>query len=132
MVDTDVQHILVIDDEPRIASLLQRQLGAAGFAVQTVDRGTTALTQIQLQLPDLVIVDLRLPDLSGYELCWILRRLYDRPRLPILVLTGVEQSTEQLHREAAEADAYLHKPYDAVELLRTVRGLLHCEGEESS
>ena len=127
MVNTDAQHILVIDDEPRIASLLQRQLGAAGFEVQTVDRGTTALTQIQAQPPDLVVVDLRLPDISGYELCWILRRLYDRTRLRILVLTGVEQSTQQLRREAAEADAYLHKPYDVDELLRTIRGLLHCD-----
>ena len=124
VVELEQQRILVIEDEERIANLLQRQLELAGFEVRTADRGSTALNAVEAQRPDLIILDLRLPDMSGYELCWTLRRLYDHAQLPIVILTGVEQCMADLRREALGADAYLRKPYDVGELLQTIRHLL--------
>lgn len=124
MVTTKQLCILVVEDEDRIASLLQRQFETAGFEVLTASNGSAALNYIETRVPDLVVLDLRLPDISGYELCWKLRRLYDRARLPIVIVTGVEQCMEDLRREAAGANAYLRKPYDPEELLRLVRFLV--------
>ena len=124
LVEVESQRILVVEDEERIASLLQRQLGAAGFEVQTTGRGSEALTAVETRRPDLIILDLGLPDISGYELCWILRRLYDHATLPIVILTGLEQCTDDLQREAVGADAYLRKPYDVAGLVQTLRRLL--------
>ncbi len=124
MVEVEPQRILVVEDDNRIASLLQRQLKAAGFEVQTTGRGSEALTTVETRRPDLIILDLRLPDISGYELCWTLRRLYDYATLPIVILTGVEQCTDDLRREAVGANAYLRKPYDPAGLVQTLRRLL--------
>lgn len=123
--ETEPRYILVIEDEDGIARLVQRQLEAIGFEVQTAGRGATALVYAESHQPDLVILDLRLPDISGYELCWTLRRLFDRAQLPIVILTGVEQCLEDLEREAAGADAYLRKPCHPDDLIRTVNRLLH-------
>lgn len=123
--DTIIARVLVVEDDTRLATLLQRQLEAAGFEVQTAERGATALAVVESHLPDLVVLDLRLPDMSGYELCWTLRQMYDRARLPIVIVTGVEQDTEALRHEAEGADAYLRKPYYTEDLIQTIRSLLH-------
>ena len=124
-VDTEPRRILVIDDEYGIAQLLQRQLEAVGFEVQTAGCASTALVYLETHQPDLVILDLRLPDISGYELCGTLRRIFDHAQLPIVILTGVEQCLEDLEREAAGADAYLRKPCHPDDLAHTVNQLLH-------
>ncbi len=124
VVYTEQQRILVVDDEERLTNLLQRQLATAGFEVQVANCGAAALNVVEGQPPDLVILDLRLPDISGYELCWTLRQVCEHPHMPIVILTGVEQCTEELHRQAYGADAYLRKPYDAAELVGVVRSLL--------
>ena len=116
--------VLVVDDDERLADLLRRQLEASGFEVTVATRAAVALYSIEQSLPDLILLDLVLPDMSGYQLCWTLRQLYPRPMLPIVILTGVEQSTEDLEREAAGADGYLRKPYDAAELIHMLHEVL--------
>ena len=123
--ETEPRHLLVIDDEFGIAQLLRRQLEARGFGVDTADCASTALTYLETHQPDLVILDLRLPDISGYELCWTLRRIFNHAQLPIVILTGVEQCLEDLEREAAGADAFLRKPCHPDDLAHTVNQLLH-------
>ena len=118
------QQILVVDDEERIADLLSRQLTVAGFEVATVNSAPEALLRIEEAVPDLIILDLRMPGMTGYELCVQLRSLYDRTQLPIIILTALERSIEELRCLAVGANVYLQKPYDAQELLETVRRLL--------
>jgi two-component system phosphate regulon response regulator PhoB len=124
MGETEPQRILVVEDDARLADLLKRQLEAGGFEVQTASRGSTALESMDTQQPALVVLDLRLPDISGYELCVMLRQHYSHVELPIIVLTGVQRGLEELQREAAGADAYLYKPCDALEFIETVHRLL--------
>ena len=124
LLDIDRPRVLVVEDDEPIADLLKRQLEADGFKVTVAFCAATALSAVGRELPDLVLLDLILPDVNGYKLCWTLRHLYPLTPLPIVILTGVEQSTEDLQREAAGADAYLRKPYDAAELIRILRALM--------
>ncbi len=131
MIETEPQRILVIEDEPQTASFLQRQFEEIGFEVQMASNGAAALNMVEAQAPNLVILDLLLPDISGYRLCEILRRLYDHLRLPIVILTGVEQCTEELRHQVSGADAYFRKPCDPETLLRVVCAFLNVSPETS-
>lgn len=116
--------ILVVEDDQDVAMLLRMRLEAAGFDVQTVASGAAALTDAAEHPPRLVILDLRLPDISGYDVCRNLRRLCGPWAVPVLMLTGMDQPVDQLRGFAYGADAYLTKPYDAHELLQTIALLL--------
>lgn len=116
--------ILVVEDDPASAMALCIRLEAAGFDVQTVASGAAALTYAAEHRPNLVILDLRLPDIGGYEVCRNLRRLFGPWSVPVLMLTGMDEPIDQLRGFAFGADAYLTKPYDSHELLRTVHLLL--------
>lgn len=124
MTEGTSQRILVIEDDQGMAELLKSRLESAGFQVQTEGRGGAGLSQAQEHRPDLVILDLRLPDMGGYEVCTKLRKLYDRWDVPILMLTGMDKPIDELRGFAHGADAYLTKPYEPTELLKTVAVLL--------
>lgn len=117
-------HILVIEDDATTAETLKKRLETAGFQVSAVESGKAAMNWAFRQIPDLVILDLRLPDMSGYEVCRHLRKLYNSWTLPILMLTGMNEPVDQLRGFAHGADAYLTKPYDPAELIKTVSVLL--------
>ena len=119
-----LRRILIVEDDERLAELLGRHLKAVGFEVTTTGRGTTAMTEVQAQAPALVLLDLRLPDISGYEVCAMLREHYDRKRLPIIILTGVEIAEKDLKAQVVDANAYLYKPFDAEELVNTIWRIL--------
>lgn len=121
---TSQTNILVIEDDEKIVDLLKRQLEAHQFQVHAETRGKSALRYAATHRPHLVILDLRLPDLNGYEVCRGLRQLYDRSLVPILMLTAMDRPVDQLRGYAYGADAYLLKPYDAADLIQTVSRLL--------
>ena len=115
--------ILVVDDEPELLKALCVRLTAEGFTCETASNGREALERIEAQLPDLMILDLIMPEVTGYEVC---RQLQDDPRtaaLPILVLTAVPQRAILQTAELGAA-TILHKPFDTAILLATVRHLL--------
>src|SRR3989338_1324785 len=115
--------ILVVDDEPELLKALCVRLTAEGFTCETASNGREALERIEAQLPDLMILDLIMPEVTGYEVC---RQLLDDPRtagLPILVLTAVPQRAILQTAELGAA-TILHKPFDTAILLATVRHLL--------
>ena len=116
--------ILVVEDDQDVAMLVRMRLEAAGFDVQAVASGAAALISAAEHQPDLVILDLRLPDMHGYDVCKALRKICGPWELSILMLTGMDQPVDQLRGFAFGADACLTKPYDAHELLRTVCLLL--------
>ena len=118
------RELLVVEDDPAMARVLQRYFESAGFHVHAEQTGTGGLLHAAEHPPELVVLDLRLPDMSGYEVCRTLRRLFGPWSLPIVMLTGLDQPVDQLRGVAHGADAYLTKPCELTELLKTVSFLL--------
>ena len=124
------QRILLIEDDEAIARLLHVYLDSAGYDVHVEHDGHHAITYATLHQPDLVILDLRLPDMHGYDVCRELRKTYHSWVLPIMMLTGMDTPIDQLRGYAFGADAYLTKPFEPPELLPTVELLLGRTGPE--
>ena len=124
MVEVERKQILVVEDESKISGLMKLSLEAAGYEVRTEALGTEALDYAATKRPDLVILDIRLPDLLGYEVSERLRKLYDRTVVPILMVTAMDRPIDRLRGFAHGADAYMCKPFQLDELTETVATLL--------
>ena len=123
--DSTVAHrVLVIDDEPGMRSLMRRGLGMAGYKVETVENGEAGLEAAKRQAPDLVLLDLMMPGLSGFETLARLCMLSPRPR--VIVLSGRDESEDR--GQAANADLFLVKPVAFDTLLEAIQAVL--EGPE--
>lgn len=116
--------VLVVDDEPNNLELLQGFLEVEGFQVVTAEDGEAALLALPGCRPDLVLLDVRMPGLDGFEVC---RRIKDDPAtafVPVVIVTALQGSQERVRGAAAGADEFLSKPYDPVELITRVKALL--------
>jgi phosphate regulon transcriptional regulator PhoB len=118
------QKILVVEDEPDIRKLVQYNLVQERFKVLEAEDGEQALKILQRDRPNLLILDLMLPGLSGIELCRILRDRTDTARLPILMLTAKAGETDRVLGLEMGADDYLTKPFSPRELVARVRAIL--------
>ena len=116
--------ILIVEDDADMAEVLKTRLRSVGFEVHTEGQGKEALSYASEHQPDLVILDLKLPDMSGYEVCKGLRKLYDAWTPPVLMLTGMSEPVDKLRGFAYGADAYLTKPFEAAELIKAIALLL--------
>jgi two-component system, OmpR family, response regulator MprA len=114
--------VLVVDDDPKILSLLRRGLSFEGYAVTTAEDGPGALTAARDQPPDLVVLDVMMPGLDGLEVCRRLRA--GAEDVPILMLTARDTVPDRVAGLDAGADDYLVKPFAFDELLARVRALL--------
>lgn len=112
--------ILIVEDDVDILRLLSRELEDAGFEVAAYDSGMRGLSAVRESSPDLVILDLGLPDLSGQE---IARRLRHTGNIPIIILTAADEVGTKVEMLNAGADDYLAKPFDLDELEARVRAL---------
>ena len=118
------ESLLVVDDDPFIARLLEIELRAAGYDVRVASDGAQALTTAQERVPDLVLADVMMPNMDGFELT---RRLRQDPRtaaVSIIMLTARGLSADKLEGFAIGADDYIVKPFDTPELLARIRGVL--------
>ena len=113
--------ILVIDDEVQIRRLLRLTLESTGYTVREAENGSLGLNEAAVRRPDVVILDLSLPDLSGLE---VLRRLREWSRLPVLILSVRGSESDKIAALDAGADDYLTKPFGGGELLARIRVLL--------
>ncbi len=113
--------ILVIEDDPTLRLVLQDNLQSEGYQVDVADDGVSAVRHTHGTIPDLVVLDLTLPDCDGFELLPVLRQ---RGQVPIIVLTARTQQAEKLKGLALGADDYITKPFDPEELLARVRAVL--------
>ncbi|MGD9695904.1 MAG: response regulator [Thermoleophilia bacterium] len=113
--------ILVVDDEPLILRGLGARLRAAGFEVRTAVSAAAAFDAIALDAPDAIVLDLRLPDLDGVEVC---RRLREWSRVPVIVVSAMHEEAQKIAALDAGADDYVTKPYAAGELLARIRAAL--------
>ena len=126
------QQILVVEDDEKLAELVKRVLESVGHQVKTVGSGAQAIREATASRPDLVILDLNLPDTNGYQVCHLLRTLYHPSVVPVLMFTGLTQPIDQLRGFAHGADAYLTKPCELHELVGTVGALLERAGQNAS
>jgi diguanylate cyclase (GGDEF)-like protein len=118
------EHILVVDDDPFIARLLEIELRATGFQVSTAGDGKQALDQIRERVPDLVLSDVMMPDMDGFELTRRLRQDPSTCSLSVILLTARGLSTDKLEGFSVGADDYIVKPFDTPELLARIHGVL--------
>ena len=116
-----MSRILVVDDEPQIVRALDIHLRARGYEVATASDGTEALQAAASRVPDLVILDLGLPDLDGVE---VITGLRGWSSVPILVLSGRADSVDKVDAFDAGADDYVTKPFGMDELLARLRAML--------
>lgn len=117
--------VLVVDDEPGIIEIASAYLRKDGFTVRTAATGRRAMDAVATQMPDLVVLDLMLPDISGEEVCTALRRY---STVPILMLTAKSAEVDRLRGLAIGADDYLVKPFSPRELVARVRAILRRAG----
>ena len=118
------QKILIVEDEPDIRKLVNYNLAQERFKVLEAEDGEQGLQIVQRDKPDLVILDLMLPGLSGMELCKILRERSETERLPVLMLTAKAGEADRVVGLEMGADDYLTKPFSPRELLARVRAIL--------
>ncbi len=115
------QLILVVDDEPGILRLINLVLSNDGFRVVAAGNGMEALHLAEARRPDLVILDIKMPEMSGLE---VMRRMRDRSSTPVILLTGQTQDEKKVLGLDAGADDYISKPFNPGELSARVRAVL--------
>jgi two-component system, OmpR family, KDP operon response regulator KdpE len=113
--------ILAVDDEPRVLKLLKINLEPLGYRVLTAADGEEALRRVESDLPDLVILDLMLPQIDGYTVCRLIREF---SAVPIIILTARSAQVDLIHGFEVGADDYLTKPFSVAELVMRVQAVL--------
>lgn len=113
--------ILVVDDEPNIIELAKLYLEREGYQVEGVSRGQEALTRHSAGKPDLIILDLMLPDIDGFEVC---RQIRAKSDVPILMLTARKEDVDKIVGLELGADDYFTKPFNPRELVARVKAIL--------
>ena len=114
-------NILVVDDEPQITRVLKTSLSSQGYGIRTAADGEEALQTLKEWAPDLIVTDLRMPNMDGLELC---RRVRTESRIPIIVLSVKGEETIKVEALDAGADDYVTKPFSINELVARIRAAL--------
>jgi two-component system, OmpR family, alkaline phosphatase synthesis response regulator PhoP len=115
-----MKHILVVDDEPRIAQIARDYLERAGYGVTTADNGADALAAARTRHPDLIVLDLGLPHVDGLD---VTRALRKQSNVPIIMLTARVEESDKLVGLELGADDYMTKPFSPRELVARVRAV---------
>lgn len=126
------QLVLVVDDEAPIMRLLRATLEADGYAVVTADRGTTALAVLNVERPDLVVLDVMMPDMDGFETLRRIRGESQAPQVPVIMLTARTGDIDKLQGFQSGADDYVTKPFNPNELLARISAVLRRSSGTSS
>jgi two-component system phosphate regulon response regulator PhoB len=122
--DANVTRILIVDDEPDLVRLLDYNLKQAGFETETTATGESALSAARARRPDLIVLDLMLPDLSGTEVCRQLRRDTNLKSVPIVMLTAKSEEVDRVVGFELGADDYVTKPFSVRELVLRLKAIL--------
>jgi len=132
VVENTAGRVLVVDDEPNITDLVATALGYEGFEIATAATGREALDQVASFRPHLVVLDVMLPDVDGFEVARRLRQ--EGRRVPILFLTARDATEDKVRGLTLGGDDYVAKPFSLAELLARVRAVLRRvqEGSEGS
>lgn len=125
------QLVLVVDDEAPIVRLLRATLEADGFSVVTADRGAAALNLINTERPDLVVLDVMMPEMDGFETLRRIRSQSQIPKVPVIMLTARTGDIDKLQGFQSGADDYVTKPFNPDELLARITAVLRRSGGDS-
>lgn len=121
--------ILLVDDEPALRDSLTYTLQKEGYEVMTAADGLSAIKQFHKQVPDVILLDLMLPEVSGMEVCWRIRAFSN---VPIVMLTAKDQDIDKVWGLEAGADDYVTKPFNTRELLARIKAVLRRRSAEQS
>ncbi len=127
-----MERVLIVDDDPDILRLVSYNVSQAGFEVITASTGREALEVVQKQPPDLIILDVMLPDVDGMEVCRTLRQQDPSRRIPIIMLTARGDEIDRVVGFELGADDYVTKPFSPRELVLRVKSILRRSGGEPS
>ena len=117
--------ILIVEDEPGLADVTRQQLEQAGYEAEVVLSGEEAITLVRSKEPDLVLLDLMLPNMDGYDVCSVLKQDIRTQRIPVLVVTMKFHEKDRRRAEECGADAFVSRPWKTDALLAKIQMLLH-------
>src|SRR5690349_1529705 len=123
--------ILVVEDDFDISNMLRIYFSGQGYEVQVAPRGGDALTMTRKQLPNLIVLDIMLPDMNGYDVCRRLRTSTRTSHIPVIFLTQKDERSDKLQGLELGADDYITKPFDIEELKLRVQGAIRRSERES-
>ena len=124
--------ILIVDDDRQNRQLLEVMLATEGYVIQTASSGEESLEKVEQQIPDLMLLDLMMPSMDGYEVAERLKAGKMTRSIGIIIVTSLNDRQARLHSQRAGADDFLTKPVDRTELLLRVRNLLRIKSLSSS
>lgn len=116
--------ILVVDDEPDIVSMLTMRLEASGYQVVASSDGNDGYKKAKSEKPDLIVLDLMLPGMDGYQVCRLLKFDENYRNIPIIMLTAKGQKEDREWGQKVKADFYLTKPFESSVLLARIKELI--------
>jgi DNA-binding response OmpR family regulator len=128
----DKKKVLIIDDEIEMAELETLRLKASGYDVKTATDGESGLRAAREWKPDLVILDIMLPRMDGYQVCAALKRDASCERIPIILVSAVDHKYDTDLGKKVGADFYFTKPFEPAVLLEKIRELLRKKNPSSS
>jgi len=124
------KRVLVVEDDTEMVDLLRFNLQKAGFAIATATDGIEALKKVRSLAPDLILLDLMLPELDGFSVCEILRQDPDTASIPIIMLTALSNELARMTGLASGANDYFSKPFSPRQLVSRVKDLLDRRAED--
>lgn len=129
---SDGPRILIVDDEPNIRDLLTTSLRFAGFAVRAVGNGAQTISAVLEEEPDLIILDVMLPDINGKEVCHRVRADAAMEDVRIICISGMIEDDKIQELKLAGADDFIHKPFEVEALIERMCAQLDLEPAESA
>lgn len=113
--------VLVVDDSPTVRKIVQMTLQREHIRVITASDGLSALTSVADEIPAVILLDIQLPRMDGYQICQIIRKNLQFRQIPIIMLSGKDGLFDKMRGRLAGSTEYLTKPFDSVELVQTVK-----------
>jgi len=121
MITEQRKKVLIVDDEESIITVLHRYVTNAGYDYMTASNGEEALEKISQEDPDLVLLDLMMPGLNGFETCRRIRANQKTKKLPVIIITALHSEADSADAKACGANAFLVKPVNTEELIRRIQ-----------
>ena len=130
--DTDKAQILIVDDSSASLKLMTTLLTNQGYQVRPASSGPLALRSVAIETPDLILLDVKMPDMDGYEVCRQLKADPQTCNIPLIFISGLDDVVNKVKGFAAGGVDYITKPFDSEDLLARIEHTSHCDGSRDS